>query len=135
MNEEIEEVATKCSHCQKFGSSPLKAPLLWPSQPWSRLHLDGSHVPCHCGCPLKVVRCPSYADNNSREDNPDTQGLPQQIVTNNGTTFTSDKFKEFLSMNGIKHTFSTLFKWSCREGSADNETRPSRNFRWYSSRN
>ena len=38
-----------------------------------------------------------------------THGLPRQIVTDNGTSFTSDKFQEFVSMNGIKHTFSAPF--------------------------
>ena len=37
-----------------------------------KMAIYGLHVPCHCGCPLKVVRYPSYADNNSREDNPQT---------------------------------------------------------------
>ena len=38
-----------------------------------------------------------------------THGLPRQIVTDNGTSFTSDKFQEFVSMNDIKHTFSAPY--------------------------
>lgn len=38
-----------------------------------------------------------------------THGLPKQLVTDNGRSFTSDKFQEFVSMNGIKHTFSAPY--------------------------
>ena len=43
MDEDIEEVAKSCSSCQQASPSPPKALLHsweWPSQPWSRLHLD-----------------------------------------------------------------------------------------------
>jgi len=43
MNEDIEDVAKRCPSCQQISSSPPRAPLHsweWPSQPWSRLHLD-----------------------------------------------------------------------------------------------
>ena len=33
-----------------------------------------------------------------------TLGLPEQLVTDNGPSFTSEEFAEFLQMNGIKHT-------------------------------
>ncbi len=31
-------------------------------------------------------------------------GLPEQIVTHNATTFTSDEFQRFVKRNGILHT-------------------------------
>ena len=34
-----------------------------------------------------------------------THGFPKQLVTDNVTSFTSDRFQEFISMNGIKCTF------------------------------
>ena len=38
-----------------------------------------------------------------------THGLPKQIVTDNGTSFTSEKFKQFVTRNSIKYTFSALY--------------------------
>jgi len=38
-----------------------------------------------------------------------THGLPHQIVTDNGPTFVSETFKEFMEQNGIKHTFSAQY--------------------------
>ena len=43
MDTEIEEVVRNCSSCQITGPSPPVAelhPWEWPSQPWSRLHID-----------------------------------------------------------------------------------------------
>ena len=33
-------------------------------------------------------------------------GVPSQIVSDNGPTFISEEFREFMSSNGIKHTQS-----------------------------
>jgi len=43
MDEGIEDVAKRFPSCQQNNSSPPRVPLYsweWPSQPWSRLHLD-----------------------------------------------------------------------------------------------
>ena len=38
-----------------------------------------------------------------------THGLPEIIVTDNGSNFTSADFKDFLRLNGIKHVRSAPF--------------------------
>ena len=36
-------------------------------------------------------------------------GLPEQVVTDNGSGFTSTEFQQFLSNNGVKQTFTSPY--------------------------
>ena len=117
--QEIEATVKKCPQCQKNRANPPLAPLMpwhWPTRPWSRLHIDfagpfqnnmylvliDSHskwIEVHvmptitASATIKCLRG-IFAQ----------FGLPERIVTDNGSTFTSQEFKQFLRKNGIQHT-------------------------------
>lgn len=38
-----------------------------------------------------------------------THGLPEKLLSDNGSNFTSDEFGQFLKMNGIKHIKTALY--------------------------
>ena len=78
------------------------------------------------GCTLKVARCAASTTSESTirklQDIFAIHGLPQKLVTDNGSAFTSTTFKTFMDQNGIIHIRSALHKWSSREGSANIQT-------------
>ena len=53
-----------------------------------------------------------------------TFGLPEMMVTDNGTCFTSSQFQEFAQCNNIRHvhivsSVPSIFEWPGRKGSVD----------------
>ena len=153
MDNGIEDVAKRCPSCQQASSSPPKAPLhswKWPSQPWSRLHLDFAGpfmghmflvmVDSHSKW-LDVQIMQSITAEKTIEKLQSifsTHGLPKQIVTDNGTLFTSEKFKQFFHQEWhqihILCSIPSLHKWTGREGSPNIHTRAQRNVTRHSER-
>ena len=115
---EIHNLVKSCSVCQQSRPAPALAPLHsweWPSEPWNRLHLDfaGPYmghmfliiVDAHSKW-LDVHLMHSISSTNTIETLCmvfATLGLPQKIVTDNGSSFTSEEFREYLFSNGIIH--------------------------------
>ena len=104
-------------------------PIFWPN------------VSCSCGRPLQVAWgceyeiCRLYAHNWNSTRTIEIlrsifarNGVPEQLVSDNGPQFTSDEFQTFLKRNGIKHITSAPYTL-LRMGSLNDSFKPS-NKRW-----
>ncbi len=124
LDTDITSTVQQCEMCQTNRPLPIKAPIHpweWPSRPWSRIHID------HAG-PFKgkyflvIIDAHSkwmdvHIVNSTSTENTITKlrsvfaihGLPEQVVSDNGTSFTSQQFKEFLRDNGIQQILASPY--------------------------
>ena len=118
IDKDIENLINACSACQLQSKMPPAAPVHpWcPTQkPWSRIHID--HAGPFLG-KLFLVIVDSYSKWVDIAIVPSTSakhnikvlascfanfGLPDMIVSDNGTGFTSHEFQHFCQQNGIHH--------------------------------
>ena len=90
-------------------------PWEWPTKPWSRLHVDFAGpfqgktfivlVDSLSKWP-EVATIPSTSSKNAIQflrRTFATHGLPEMLVPDNGSAFTSKEFQTFTSRNGIRH--------------------------------
>ncbi|XP_060113007.1 uncharacterized protein K02A2.6-like, partial [Heteronotia binoei] len=124
LDAEIEAWVKRCLTCQVSRPDPPRGPVQpWEStkNPWSRLHMDFAG-PFHGRTLLilvdsyskwlEVVQMPSpssQATIMALRAIFATHGLPETIVTDNGTAFTSAVFQDFLARNLIRHIRSAPF--------------------------
>ncbi|MDA8003069.1 MAG: DDE-type integrase/transposase/recombinase, partial [Alphaproteobacteria bacterium] len=124
MNSEIESKVHSCRECQLNQKTPAQAPLHpweWPSQPWTRLHIDYAGpflgkmflvvVDAHSKW-LEVEMVPTTSSRHTIEKLRSMfamHGLPELLVSDNASVFTSAEFKEFLKRNGIRHATSAPY--------------------------
>ena len=124
LDESIEAEVRHCSECQLNQSTPKKAPLHsweWPNKPWSRLHVDFAG-PFQDHMFLIVMDAHSkwleaFAVKSSSSSAVihclralfARFGMPDTLVSDNGTGFISEEFKEFLQLNGIRHVTSSPY--------------------------
>ena len=116
MDKDVESMVRNCRICEENQRKPAGAPIHpWehPGRPWQRLHVD------HAG-PLKgnmyLLIVDAYSrwlevlrvSTTSSQDTLTkfrsvfaTHGLPESIVSDNGPSFTSTEYKEYLKVNGI----------------------------------
>ena len=112
LDKEIEEAVNSCNTCQENASAPSKATgnWSWPAGPWKRLHLDFAG-PYMGQMFLGIVAAYSkYLDVvpmvhattkgvlYALRQNFAIFGLPEHLVTNNGSQFTSEELAHFLKM-------------------------------------
>ncbi|XP_064482889.1 uncharacterized protein K02A2.6-like [Ornithodoros turicata] len=102
---------------------PREAPHPWipPSRPWSRVHLDYAgpfYGPNFLMGVDTYSRWPEVTQMSSLSATElikhlrrmfATHGLPEVIVTDNGTRFASAEMREFTKLNGIKHVFTPVY--------------------------
>jgi transposase InsO family protein len=119
---DIESVVRECVNCQAVRKPPAEAPLHpweWPDTPWDRIHIDfagpflgknflviiDSHskwIDCHI-----MTAITSRATIDKLMESFSIHGLPRTIVSDNGTSFTSEEFHAFTRANGIQHITSS----------------------------
>ena len=124
INAEIEKSVRLCAECQEVQSSPPAAPLhpwKWPTRPWVRLHLDfagpfqGKMFFILIDAHSKWIEATCTSSTSSSVVIEELRtifakfGLPETIVTDNGTGFVSQEFESFLVNNGIKHVTSAPY--------------------------
>ena len=118
LDKELETLCKQCTHCQSQRKMPPKSPLHpweYPKQPWSRLHIDFAGpkygymflvVVDACTKWLEVIPMKTATSATTIEQLRAifaVHGLPQIIVSDNGSVFTSQEFAGFTKYNGIKH--------------------------------
>ena len=121
LDKEIEETVKLCHSCQeaaKAPPAPNPASWSWPGGPWKRLHLDfaGPYL-----SKMYLVIVDAYSKfievvpmGQATTTNTIAAlrrvfsyfGLPEHLVTDNGSQFTSAEFQKFLKENDIQHTLT-----------------------------
>ncbi len=125
LDKEIEQCAKSCVGCGQHQHNPSKAPLhpwIWPSKPWQRIHIDFAGpfqnamylvvVDAHSKWPEVKIMSTTTSDNTITELREifSRNGIPDQIVSDNGPQFRSTEFQDFTRSNGIKHIFSSPYQ-------------------------
>ena len=118
---DLEGTVRHCDICQRTRPTPPVAPLhpwAWPSRPWSRIHMD--YAGPYLGHRFLVVidahsKWIEVIPMNSTTTTATVEklrimfaqfGIPEVVVSDNGTNFVSKEFEEFMRRNGIKHVTS-----------------------------
>lgn len=120
LNSEIENIGKSCLICLSNLKNPIKSPQSWPTPPtaWYRLHADflGPYYN-----KMYLVIIDSYSkwpeafemSNMTAAKTIDVLdklfsrfGYPDQLVTDNQTTFTSTEFNNYCKENSIKQIFA-----------------------------
>lgn len=119
IDHQIGEMAKSCSGCQQTQKLPAPAPVHrweWPTAPWQRIHVDYAGPFLDRMFLVMVDAYSKWPDVFMVKSATTTKtvkvlrtlfartGLPERLVSDNGSQFTSDEFPSFIGRNGIKHT-------------------------------
>jgi transposase InsO family protein len=118
MDDELEAEVAACQVCQQHAHDPPRTavhPWPWPTQPWLRLHIDFAGpveglmllivVDAHSKWieALPMRQATSQSTITALRLLFATHGIPEVLVSDNGTCFTSAEFMTFCEMNKIRH--------------------------------
>ena len=118
MDEEIEKMVASCETCKNFAPNPTRVflhPWEHATEAWQRVHLDHAGPFLGNTFLLLIDSYTKWADvypvsSTSSKVTIEKlrtsfaiQGLPETIVTDNGTGFVSKEFEDFLKKNAIRH--------------------------------
>lgn len=118
---DIDQYVGSCKICRELRAEPPRAPLTpwpFPAKPWERVHIDllgpiaNKVFLVAVDAYSKWVECFELNKSNSVQIIDKLQeiisrfGIMDTIVSDNGAYFTSQEFKHFCSLNGIKHLTS-----------------------------
>ena len=124
IDRDIENTVANCTTCQLHQPTPAQAPIHpweYPNRPWARVHVDhagpflGKHflilVDAHSKwLEVHIVSSTSSSVTiNKLRDIFAIHGIPEQLVSDNGTAFTSNEFRVFMESNGIHHTLTSPY--------------------------
>ena len=108
------------THPEQSPNRPLHA-WEWPACPWQCIYVDFAGpflgtmflvvVDSHSKWPEVIPMTTTSAARTIEELRKlfATHGLPEQLVCDNGSQFTSDEFRTFMRKNGIKHIRSAPY--------------------------
>ena len=117
MSVEIEQMVTNCSVCADYAkkqpSEPLK-PSVPPTLPWKKIRTDliefrGEHYllsVCYHSRFLEAAKLESLTSGAVIEESKrqfGVHGIPAEVVSDNGTQFSSMEFQDFAKDYGSKH--------------------------------
>ena len=121
---DIEAKVKGCSTCAVPGPDPpptVLHPWEWPKKPWSRVHLDYAGPFLGKMFLLIVDSHSKWIDVHITSTSTtavtieklqltfSSLGLPEILVTDNGSSFTSSEFTDFVKVNGIQHVRTVLY--------------------------
>ncbi|KAM7315470.1 uncharacterized protein ISCGN_005253 [Ixodes scapularis] len=124
VDQDVENHVKACEQCQQQRNLPTQAPLhpwSWPTKPWQRVHVDYAGpfrgamflviVDAHSKWPeVFIMQATTSAKTIEKLQEVFARfGMPETLVSDNGTQFTSNEFKDFLKRIGTRHVLTAPY--------------------------
>ena len=121
MMTQIEEQVAKCFKCSQYQTTHAKEPMIiteTPERPWSKITADlfeyqgNGYLLCvdYYSKWIEVDKLDDLTSKNTisyLKSQFSRHGIPDQLITDNGSQFTSSEFTAFIKCYGFEHTTSS----------------------------